>query len=147
MTERINSWLFGVLGWIILNTICVIANFNHVMYGKSQGVRWIDLTLSVTVLFLVYMIIFACRANKTFICVLGGIYIVLGIAGYFVAKYALIADALIIPEVFFVAPYSGMSFFIKSETLCALLFAGFGAVLLLIVFIRYRREDRAGKAS
>ena len=139
MMERINEWLFGILAWIILNTVCVIINFNYYFEWSNDGKEWLNLTVSV--LFIVYMVFFACRSYKTFICVLGGIYIVLGIAGYFIAKYLLIADGMIFPEIIFYTPYAGVLHLLRSYPLCWLFYTGFGAVLILIASIRYMKEN------
>ena len=140
MAERTKEYLFGILAWIIIDTICVIVNFNLFLSGDSFGTPpWINLTVSV--LFVIYMAFYAFHTTIKIAFSLGGIYVVLGIIGYIVGKYSLIADWILVPALFFGTPFAGLSYLIRSDLFCWLFVIGVGALLLTAAAFRYRKDN------
>ncbi len=140
MIEKVKHLLFHPVFWIMVNAICLMANFNYFVFGNSYGIKWINLPVSI--MYMVYMVLFACKGNNRFIVIIGIIYVVLGLLGFPVSKYAMAADWLIAPSILFIAPYSGINHLIKSKPLCWVLYAGFGTVLMIIAIIRRKMDNR-----
>lgn len=140
MVGKVKRLLFHPVFWIIVNAICLMANFNYFVFGNSYGIPWINLPISI--MYMIYMVLFACKGNDRLIIVIGIIYVVLGLLGFPVSKYSMVADWLIVPSILFIAPYSGINHIIKSNSICWVLYAGFGIVLIVIAHIRRRINSR-----
>ena len=134
MKDAKKQLIYELIVWIAVDAVCITANFNYFVFGNSYGNRWINLLLSA--LYFVFMIVFAYRTKTRFIGILGGVCAALGIIGYAVSRYRLIADWIIIPSVILFAPLVGIKHLLKTDALCWLFFAGFVLLLMIIAYIR-----------
>ena len=137
--KRTFSDILPLLIWTVIDAVCIAVNFNCFVFGSSYGMPWINLTVSV--LFITFMLVLACKADTRFISILSCLYIVFGIIGIFVSKYGLLADWMIIPSIILFTPFAGIGHLLKSDVLPWLFFAGFGMVILMTAYSRKRRQQ------